>query len=125
MQPIDEMPMFNGRPIFAKRHDSWSIYQERSAQLGDGMARWVEDNTTAYVIDLQAGPRSRGRAMLEWLGQATGKDLYAVGVVEDAEGFWDRMEDDGLVSGQTDEGFMSFFGRGSSSSRSSAPKLTR
>jgi len=98
-------------PIEIESHDRWSIYQERSAQVGDGYLRWVEDPDSAYVIDIQAGPSHRGRALLEWLKQTTGKSLHAVGVVDDAQGFWDRMEEDGLVDGQSDEDFMSFFGR--------------
>lgn len=92
-----------------QNHNTWSTYQEKSVQLADGMVRWIDDADTAYVIDIQAGPKTRGRALLQWLKDTTGKQLQAVGVVEDARGFWDRMEEDELVAGQTDENFMDFF----------------
>ncbi len=92
-------------------HDRWGQYQEKSSQIGDGYIRWVEDPTTAYVTDIQAGPKTRGSSMLDWLKSTTKKDPYAVGVVDDSVGFWDKMLDAGKVSGQTDEDFMSFFGK--------------
>lgn len=60
-----ERPQFNGEDVQINSHNKWSGYQERSAQLGDGMVRWVEDSSTAYITDIQAGPKSRGKAMLE------------------------------------------------------------
>lgn len=101
---------FNGKDVVIESHDRWSIYQERSAQLGDGMVRWVEDPDTAYVTDIQAGAKARGKAMLEWLAKDSGKALYAVGVVEDSAEFWDKMEDADLIQGQTDENFVDYFG---------------
>jgi len=80
-----------------QNHDKWSIYQERSAQVGDGYVRWVEDPSTAYVTDLQAGQKTRGRELLQWLRDTTGKGLYAVGVVDEPSEFWDRMEEDSLA----------------------------
>lgn len=93
-----------------QNHDRWSIYQERSAQVHDGYVRWVESVDTAYVTDIQAGPKTRGMALLEWLKRTTGKELYAVGVVDDAGPFWDKAEERNLITGQTDQGFMDFFG---------------
>lgn len=101
---------FNGKDVVIESHDRWSIYQERSAQLGDGMVRWVEDPDMAYVTDIQAGAKARGKAMLEWLAKDSGKALYAVGVVEDSAEFWDKMEDADLIQGQTDENFVDYFG---------------
>lgn len=101
---------FNGKDVTIESHDRWSIYQERSAQLGDGMVRWVEDPDMAYVTDIQAGAKARGKAMLEWLAKDSGKALYAVGVVEDSAEFWDKMEDADLIQGQTDENFVDYFG---------------
>lgn len=92
------------------RHGAWSLYEERSAQLGDGMIRWVESPDASYVIDIQAGRQTRGRQLLQWLATTVGHEIHAVGVVEDAECFWDRMEEDGLIKSQTEEDFMSFFG---------------
>lgn len=96
---------------YIENHDRWSIYQERSAQVHDGYVRWVESEDTAYVTDIQAGPKTRGMTLLDWLKCTTGKELYAVGVVYDAGPFWDKAEERNLVTGQTDQGFMSFFGR--------------
>lgn len=93
-------------------HDKWSIYREKSAQVGAGFVRWVEDPTMAYVTDIQAGGQQSGTKLLEWLKETTDKSLYAVGVVEDAQEFWDKMEERGLVDGQSDVPFMEFFGRG-------------
>lgn len=93
-------------------HDRWSVYQEKSAQVGDGFIRWVEDKDAAYVTDIQAGQKIRGRALLSWLSGCAEKQLYAVGVVADAEEFWGRMEAVGLICGQYAEDFMTFFGRG-------------
>jgi hypothetical protein len=92
-----------------KQHSKWSVYTERSSQVGDGYVRWIEDSSTCYVIDIQAPRKTRGRSILEWLHRTTGKDLYAVGVVEDAEGFWDAMEEENIITGYTDEDFMKFF----------------
>lgn len=92
------------------RHSAWSVYQERSAQIGDGMIRWVESPDASYVIDIQAGRQTRGRQLIQWLANTVGHEIHAVGVVEDAEGFWGRMEEDELIKSQTDEDFMSFFG---------------
>lgn len=96
--------------VAIETHDSWSIYQEKSAQLGDGFVRWIEDADTAYVIDLQAGPQTRGNAMLIWLAAFSSKEIHAIGVVEDAEEFWDLMEERGLISGQSDQGYLDYFG---------------
>lgn len=92
-------------------HDRWSIYQERSAQIGDAMIRWIEDSTACYVIDIQAGVHIRGRQLLQWLSTSREREINAVGVVDEASGFWDAMEVEGLVSSQTDQDFMSYFGR--------------
>lgn len=96
--------------VAIETHDSWSIYQEKSAQLGDGFVRWIEDADTAYVIDLQAGPQTRGSTMLSWLAAISSKEIHAIGVVEDAEEFWDLMEERGLISGQSDRGYLDYFG---------------
>lgn len=98
-------------------HDRWSIYQERSAQIGDAMIRWVEDSGACYVIDIQAGNQIRGRQLVQWLATSRAREINAVGVVEDAAGFWDVMEAEGLVNSQTDEDFMTYFGRGSATMR--------
>ena len=93
-----------------QNHDRWSNYQERSAQVDDGYVRWVESEDTAYVTDIQAGPKTRGMVLLAWLKRTTGKELYAVGVVDDAGPFWDKAEERNMITGQTDQGFMDFFG---------------
>ena len=93
-----------------REHNRWSIYQERSAQVHDGYVRWVEDSHTAYLTDIQAGPVTRGMALLEWLAKTTRKELYVVGVVADAAQFWDIAEKRGTIAGQTSQDFMSFFG---------------
>jgi hypothetical protein len=91
-------------------HDTWSVYQEKSCRFGDAHVRWIEDGDTAYIIDLQAPRNTRGREVVRGLAQLTGRSIHAVGVVDDAAGFWDRMEEEGLISGQTDENFVDFFG---------------
>lgn len=99
-------------------HDRWSGYQERSAQIADGMIRWVEDASAAYVTDIQAGQRVRGRQLLQWLCASREREVHAVGVVEAEQGFWDKMEEEDLIQSQTDEDFMSFFGRAGQTMRS-------
>lgn len=99
-------------PLSLSNHDRWSIYQERSAQIGDAMIRWVEDAGAAYVTDIQAGSQVRGRQLLQWLSASRQREIHAVGVVDDAQGFWDRMEEEDLIKSQTEQDFMSFFGRG-------------
>lgn len=96
------------QPI-TQRHNAWGNYVERSAQVGDGHIRWIEDDSTCYIIDIQAPRTVRGKQLLEWLGNTTGKQLYAVGVVDDAAEFWDKMEDNGLITGQSSEDFVDFF----------------
>jgi hypothetical protein len=93
-----------------RMHDAWSVYQEKSCRFGDAHVRWIEDGDTAYIIDLQAPRNTRGREVVRGLAQLTGRSIHAVGVVDDAAGFWDRMEEEGLISGQTDENFVDFFG---------------
>ena len=70
----------------------------------------MEDSQTVYLTDTQAGPVTRGMALLEWLTKITGKEVYAVGVVADAAQFWDIAEKRGAIAGQTNQDFMNFFG---------------
>lgn len=105
--PLD----FAGNQVIIEDGDRWSVYRERSAQLGDGFIRWVEDADAVGITDIQSGPSARGRDMVRWLAAETGKELMAIGVVEDAAAFWDRMEEEDLISFQTAEDFMSFYGR--------------
>jgi hypothetical protein len=99
-------------PLSLSNHDRWSIYQERSAQIGDAMIRWVECSDACHVIDIQAGNEIRGRQLIQWLSTSRQREIHAVGVVEEAAGFWDAMEAEDLVKSQTDEDFMTYFGRG-------------
>lgn len=108
---------FKEVPLSEGMHDQWSVYRERSAQIGDAMIRWVEDSGAAYVIDIQAGSLVRGRQLLQWLSVSRQREIHAVGVVDAAQGFWDRMEEGDLIKSQTDEDFMSFFGRSGTTMR--------
>ena len=117
VKATDEIVADAGKDIYAYKseacirdHNRWSIYQERSAQVHDGYVRWVEDSQTVYLTDIQAGPVTRGMALLEWLTKITGKEVYAVGVVADAAQFWDIAEKRGAIAGQTNQDFMNFFG---------------
>lgn len=96
--------------VHIRDHSSWPGYRERSAQLDDGYIRWIQDASVAYVTDIQSGRKTRGRALLQWLAAETGLELQAIGVVESAQEFWDRMEDEGVIHAQSDEDFMVFFG---------------
>jgi hypothetical protein len=102
---------FKEVPVSEAFHDRWSIYQERSAQIGDAMIRWVEDSGAAYVIDIQSGAHVRGRQLVQWLSASRQREINAVGVIDAAKGFWDRMEEEDLVKTQTEQDFMSFFRR--------------
>lgn len=103
-------PAFSRSVPTVETHNKWAGYVEKSTKFGDAYVRWVEDDTTASVIDIQAPGKTRGRAALAQLAQLTGKELYAVGVVDDSQAFWDRMEEDGVITGQTDENFVDYFG---------------
>lgn len=111
---------FKGQSVEVMDHDKWSIYQEHSAQLNDGFVRWVEDRDSIYITDIQAGPNTRGREILSWLKDSSSKELQALGVVDDAGEFWEKMEAEELIKGQIQEDFVSFFGLGT---RFSNPNL--
>jgi hypothetical protein len=93
--------------------DKWSIYAHKRAHVGDGKISWVETNNTASIIDIHAGKKTRGHHLVKWLAKHTGgKEMDAVGVVPEAEGFWDKMESEGHITGWNDENWVHHFGLG-------------
>lgn len=87
----------------------WSIYEHWRARVADGKIEWVESVDTVSIIDVVAGSRISGRELLQWLVQQKGKQMDAVGVTDAAEGFWDRMEEEGLITAWCDQNFVDYF----------------
>jgi hypothetical protein len=58
---------------------------------------WLTRDDDIVVQTLHAGADARGRDILRWLDQAYGKPIVVVEATQEAMGFWDKMQKEGLV----------------------------
>lgn len=72
---------------------------------------WVDikDAPETYLISIRSSENTRGRQMIQWLKHKTQKKIFAVSAVDEAFGFYEKMGEEGLMSGYSEDTVDAFF----------------
>lgn len=79
-------------------HQMWACWCDQDDAPAHAVF-WRTRDGRIVVKGLVANAEFRGRDMLLWLRDAYRLPIHVVEVIPSAMGFWDRMEQDGVITG--------------------------
>lgn len=81
-----------------RRHQVWACWSDDDDAPAHAVF-WRTSDGRIVLKGLVANAAFRGRAMLRWIRDRYRLPIHVVEVIPSAAGFWNRMRDEGVVSG--------------------------